>query len=99
MNKVNYRNYLFLFIFIWFCQGLEERLRAQNNSNASKPITTRATTATVKSSRHTFKDEKVESHTDKNGICYRIGGKKNIKINLDFYVVLFLFRSCLFRNK
>lgn len=56
--------------------GLEERLRAQANSNTNKPITTRATTSTTKSSRHAFKDEKVESHTDKNGICYRIGGMK-----------------------
>jgi hypothetical protein len=55
--------------------GLEERLRAQSNSSTSKPISTRATTSTVKSNRHTFKDEKVETHTDKNGICYRIGGE------------------------
>ena len=59
-------------------QGLEERLRAQNTSNTTKPLTTRVTTSTVKSNRHTFKDEKVESHTDKNGVCYRIGGEQGI---------------------
>lgn len=57
--------------------GLEERLRAQNNSNTNnKPLSTRVTTATVKNSRYTFKDEKVETHTDKTGVCYRIGGKR-----------------------
>lgn len=63
-------------------QSLEERLRAQNNSNTTtKPLTTRATTATVKTSRYTFKDEKVESHTDKNGICYRIGDHVYLETN------------------
>ena len=62
-------------MFVLFL-GLEERLRAQNNSNTNnKPLSTRATTATVKTSRYTFKDEKVETHTDKTGVCYRIGGK------------------------
>ncbi len=90
-----------MILLIKFFQGLEERLRAQHNSNTNKPITTRVTTSTVKSSRHTFKDEKIESHTDKNGICYRVGGKnlnKYLKINLDFFF-LSLFRSCLFGNK
>jgi hypothetical protein len=66
--------------------GLEERLRAQNNSNTNKPLTTRVTTSTVKSTRHTFKDEKIESHTDKNGVCYKIGGKKiNSLIQMIFF--------------
>jgi hypothetical protein len=39
-------------------KGLEERLRAQNK-----------TRGTVK-----LKSEKLSSHTDKNGICYHIGG-------------------------
>ena len=65
------------------CLGLEERLRAQSNSNTNKPITTRATTSTTKSSRHAFKDEKVESHTDKNGICYRIGGRNKTSFCFD----------------
>ena len=61
-----------------FFLGLEERLRAQASSTStSKPISTRVTTSTAKSSRHTFKDEKVESHTDKNGVCYRVGGKRS----------------------
>jgi hypothetical protein len=58
-------------------KGLEERLRAQNN-NANKSLTTRVT---VKPNKYTFKDEKIKSHTDKNGICYQIGGNllnKNI---------------------
>ena len=63
---------MFLCLFV---KGLEERLRAQNTSSASKRLTTRVTTSTVKSNRHAFKDEKIESHTDKNGICYRVGGK------------------------
>ena len=67
-----------LFSHTEILQGLEERLRAQNTSNTTKPLTTRVTTSTVKSNRHTFKDEKVESHTDKNGVCYRIGGKRGI---------------------
>ncbi len=63
--------------YLFFFKGLEERLRAQHNSNTNnKPITTRVTTSTVKSNRHTFKDEKIELHTDKNGVCYRVGGKK-----------------------
>jgi len=45
-------------------------LRAQNN-NANKSLRTRVT---VKSSKYTFKDEKIQSHMDKNGICYQIGG-------------------------
>lgn len=65
-----------IFFFENFLSGLEERLRAQNNSNSNKPLTTRVTTSTVKSTRHAFKDEKVESHTDKNGVCYRVGGKE-----------------------
>lgn len=61
-----------------FFLGLEERLRAQAScTSTSKPISTRVTTSTAKSSRHTFKDEKVESHTDKNGVCYRVGGKRS----------------------
>lgn len=60
-----------------FVQGLEERLRAQTNSNSNKPISTRSTTSTVKTSRYTFKDEKLDSHTDKNGVCYRVGGKSS----------------------
>jgi len=61
---------------LFIIEGLEERLRAQTNSNTNKPLTTRVTTATNKSNRHTFKDEKIELHTDKNGVCYRVGGKK-----------------------
>jgi hypothetical protein len=45
-------------------------LRAQNN-NVNKSLKTRVT---VKSNKYTFKDEKIQSHTDKNGICYQIGG-------------------------
>ncbi|CAF3675846.1 unnamed protein product [Adineta steineri] len=62
-------------------QSLEERLRAQNNSNTNKPLTTRVTTSNNKSTRHTFKDEKIESHTDKNGICYRIGDHVYLETN------------------
>jgi hypothetical protein len=79
--------------FNWFdvvVLGLEERLRAQNNSNTNKPLTTRVTTSTVKSTRHTFKDEKIESHTDKNGVCYKIGGKKNNSIHWK-WISLFFF--------
>ncbi|CAF1085263.1 unnamed protein product [Adineta ricciae] len=61
-------------------QSLEERLRAQANSNTNKPLTTRQT-STNKSSRHTFKDEKIESHTDKNGICYRVGDHVYLETN------------------
>jgi hypothetical protein len=41
-------------------------LRAQNKSS-----TTRGTT---KSNKYTLKDEKLQSYTDKNGVCYHIGG-------------------------
>ncbi len=71
-----------------FFLGLEERLRAQNNSNTNKPLTTRVTTSTVKSTRHTFKDEKIESHTDKNGVCYKIGGKKINSSNPNDFLLL-----------
>ena len=75
MNKVkeNQSSFIHSISFIVFA-GLEERLRAQNNSNTNKPLTARNTTSTTKSTRHTFKDEKIESHTDKNGVCYKIGG-------------------------
>ncbi|CAF4039455.1 unnamed protein product [Rotaria magnacalcarata] len=77
-------------------QSLEERLRAQsssnnnnnnnnnttnNTNNTNKPLTTRVTTSTVKSNRHTFKDEKIESHTDKNGVCYRVGDHVYLETN------------------
>ncbi|CAF0776010.1 unnamed protein product [Rotaria sp. Silwood1] len=74
-------------------QSLEERLRAQNtnntntnnnnnnNNNTNKPLTTRVTTSTVKSNRHTFKDEKIESHTDKNGVSYRVGDHVYLETN------------------
>ncbi|CAF0726477.1 unnamed protein product [Rotaria sordida] len=75
-------------------QSLEERLRAQstttnntnnnnnnNNNNTNKPLTTRVTTSSVKSNRHTFKDEKIESHTDKNGVCYRVGDHVYLETN------------------
>jgi len=88
MNKVcTTLKLIFHAHFFAFYIGLEERLRAQNNSNsnntnnnnntnnANKPLTTRTTTGNNKSSRYAFKDEKIDCHTDKNGICYRAGGR------------------------
>jgi hypothetical protein len=56
-------NFVLLILKIIIIQGLEERLRAQNK-----------TRGTIKSNKYTLKSDKLQSHTDKNGICYRIGG-------------------------
>lgn len=87
-SKTTHRIGRFDWFFFLFILGLEERLRAQNNSNSNKPLTTRVTTSTVKSTRHAFKDEKIESHTDKNGVCYRVGGKR--KKHELFELILFV---------
>ena len=79
-------------------EGLEERLRAQTNSNTNKPLTTRQT-STNKSSRHTFKDEKIESHTDKNGVCYRVGGKQRFTYIFPYHIVSHLDHVYLETNK
>jgi hypothetical protein len=46
------------------------------NNTINKSLTTRVTTSTLKSNRQTFKDGKMQTHIDKHGVCYRIGGEK-----------------------
>ncbi|CAF0761713.1 unnamed protein product [Didymodactylos carnosus] len=48
-------------------QSLEERLRAQNKNRTKK--------------NNTFKDDKICSHTDANGILYKIGDHVYLETN------------------